>query len=315
MTIFFLLAGGLVLLYGGAEGLVRGSAALALRFGLPPLLVGLTVVAFGTSSAELVVSLDAALTGNGTIAVANVVGSNICNIALILGLSALIYPMQVQAQLIRLDVPIVIGCSLLLILLLSDGALGRLEGALLSLGLVGYITFSFYEARREKPQVQEVIAEVMPASGRAAWLDTVFVLGGLGALVVGADLFVSGAVALAERLGMSQAAIGLTIVALGTSLPELATSVVAAVKKEGDIAIGNIVGSNIFNVLGILGVTASVQPLQSQGIGFLDLGVMTAVALLLLPLMRSGYRLTRWEGGLLLLVYGGYVVYLFIMAS
>jgi cation:H+ antiporter len=310
MTGLFLLAVGLVLLYVGAEGLVRGSAALALRLGLTPLVVGLTVVAFGTSSPELVVSLDAAFAGRGTIAVGNVVGSNICNVTLILGLSALIRPMKVQAQLIRLDVPIVVGCSLLLVALLFDGGLGRVEGALLGLGLAGYVAFSLYQARKEKPEVRETISGVAPAPRGAAWVEGLFVVAGLGALVAGADLFVGGAVVVAERLGVNQAVVGLTVVALGTSLPELATSVVAAIRDEGDLAIGNVIGSNIFNILGVLGVTALAHPVQREGIDLLDLGVMTAAALLLLPLMRSGFRLNRWEGALLLAFYGGYIFYL-----
>lgn len=310
MTGLLLLAVGLVLLYVGAEGLVRGSAALAVRLGLTPLVVGLTVVAFGTSSPELVVSLNAALAGRGTLAVGNVVGSNICNVGLILGLSALIRPMKVQAQLIRLDVPIVIGCSLLLVALLFDGGLGRVEGALLGLGLAGYVAFSLYHARKEKPEVQETISGVARARRGAAWVEGVFVVAGLGALVAGADLFVGGAVVVAERLGVNQAVVGLTVVALGTSLPELATSVVAAIRDEGDLAIGNVIGSNIFNILGILGLTALAHPVQREGIDLLDLGVMTAAALLLLPLMRSGFRLNRWEGALLLACYGGYVFYL-----
>lgn len=311
MTGFLLLAGGLVLLYIGAEGLVRGSAALALRFGLTPLVVGLTVVAFGTSSPEFVVSLEAAFSGNGTIAVGNVIGSNICNIALILGLSALIRPMQVQVQLIRLDVPIVIGCSLLIGALLADGRLGRWEGGLLCLGLLGYVLFSLYQVRKERVHEEEGVNGVVTPSRYPIGRNALFVVVGLGALIGGANLFVNGAVVLAERIGLSEAVVGLTIVALGTSLPELATSVVAAVKREGDIAIGNVVGSNIFNILGILGGAALVKPLSSQGIGFIDFGVMTVVALLLLPLVRSGFRLTRGEGVVLLLVYGGYVTYLY----
>ncbi len=301
---------GLALLYVGAEGLVRGSAALALRLGLTPLVVGLTVVAFGTSSPELVVSLQAALSDNGAIAIGNVVGSNICNVALILGLSALIRPLKVHTQLLRFDVPLVVVASVLLALLLLDGALGRLEGALLTTGIVSYTGYILWKARTMNSGLQEEFAEALPARQGALWRHVAFVVGGLGLLVVGANLLVKGAVAVAETLGLSKAFIGLTIVALGTSLPEMATSLVAAVRREGDIAVGNIVGSNVFNILAILGLSSLAHPLHTQGVAMTDLIVMTAFAALMLPLMRTGFRLVRWEGALLLALYVGYVGWL-----
>ena len=304
------LIGGLVLLYYGAEGLVRGSAALALHFGVRPLVVGLTVVAFGTSSPELVVSLQAAMTHNGAIAVGNVVGSNICNIALILGLSALIRPMQVHAQLLRQDVPLMIFTSLLLVLLLANGFLGRLEGAVLFTGIVIYIALNIWMSRREHTRSRPDREEARSVSLRFYGRYGLFVVGGLTLLVFGADLMVDGAVALAERAGLSKAVIGLTIIALGTSLPELATSLVAAIRQEGDIAIGNVIGSNVFNILAILGISSLVVPLQAGGVGMVDLVVMTAFAVLMLPLMRTGFRLCRLEGALLLVLYTGYVYYL-----
>ncbi len=299
--------GGFVLLYFGAEGLVRGGAALALRAGMRPLVVGLTVVAFGTSSPELVVSLDAAFAGAGNLAVGNVVGSNICNVALILGLAALIRPMRVQVQLIRLEVPIVIACSILLAIFLLDERLGRLEGLLLFLGIIGYLAFSLRQVHKERKTVKEETLGALPSH---LWHDVAFVIGGVVILVIGARLFVDGAVRLAQSWGVSEAVIGLTIVAVGTSLPELATSVVAAIKKEGDIAIGNVVGSNIFNILAILGISALVVPLRAGGVGLVDLGVMIGLVLLLLPLMRTGFSIDRWEGALLLAAYVGYVAYL-----
>lgn len=309
-----LIVGGLALLYFGAEGLVRGSAALALRLGLTPLVVGLTVVAFGTSSPELVVSLGAALGGSSDIALGNVIGSNISNVALILGLTVLVRPAPVQAQLLRLDVPVMIGCSALLFVLLLDGGIDRLEGAVLALGAVGYTAFNLWYARRKPDVVGRMLgeepAEALPQPRGSAWRDVAFVLVGLGLLVVGARLLVEGAVAVAERFGLSEAFIGLTIVAIGTSLPELATSIVAALKGEGDLAIGNVVGSNVFNILGILGFSSLVHPLQGSGIGPVDLGVMLVLAVGVLVLMRSGYRLVRWEGALLLLGYAGYIYYL-----
>jgi len=305
-----LLCGGLALLYVGAEGLVRGSTALALRLGLTPLVVGLTVVAFGTSSPELVVSVQASLTGNGPIALGNVIGSNICNVGLILGLAALIRPLNVHVQLLRLDVPLMLLTSILLTLLLRDSGLARPEGLLLTIGIVLYTTFNVWKARREHTAAQQEFADVIPSIETKAWRDVLFVLGGIALLIVGAHLLVSGAVAIAERLGLSKAVIGLTIIAVGTSLPELATSLVAAARGEGDIAIGNVVGSNVFNILAILGFAALLNPLYAHEIGLVDLGVMTAFALLILPLMRSGFRLTRWEGALLLGLYAAYVVYL-----
>ena len=310
MYSFLQIAAGLVLLFGGAEGLVRGSAALALRAGLTPLVVGLTVVAFGTSSPEMVVSVQAALAGRGDLAVGNVVGSNIGNVALILGLSVLIRTMGVRAQLLRLDVPVMVAVSVLLWWLLGDGALGRPEGLVLAGGVVAYTLFNLWQARRETSAAQSVGEAVLPDPRRPLWRDVVFIVGGLALLVVGADLLVEGAVAVARRLGLSEAVIGLTIVAVGTSMPELATSVVAAFRGEGDIAIGNVVGSNIFNVLGILGTAALVRPLRIEGISPVDLAAMTLVAILLLPLMRTGFRLVRWEGGLLLAFYAAYVYYL-----
>lgn len=305
-----LMLAGLVLLFVGAEGLVRGSAALALRLGIPPLIVGLTIVALGTSSPELVVSIQAALSGRGAIAVGNVVGSNIVNIAVILGLAVVIRATTVHAQLVRFDVPILVGCSVLLMGLLADGQLGRLEGMLLVVGLLLYVGAAIYIARRESAAEEAVdVPELKPPAG-SPWRDVAFVIVGLGVLVVGARLLVDGAVTIAQSLGLSEAVIGLTIVALGTSLPEMATSAVAAVRGEGDIAVGNVVGSNLFNVLAILGISVLVRPVEQAGISIVDLAVMTALAVILLPLMRTDFRLVRWEGAVLLLIYVGYVVYL-----
>ena len=311
MTTALAILVGLALLSIGAEALVRGSAALALRLGITPLVVGLTVVAFGTSSPELVVSVKASLDDNGAIALGNVVGSNICNIALILGVSALIKPVRIEAQVIRREIPILIFASVLLWAMLAGGELQRWMGLLLTAGLVAYVAFSYIGARAEKNEaVREEFAEALPApEARRPWVDVLFVLVGLAMLLFGANLFVDGAVAVAERFGVSQAVIGLTIVAVGTSLPELATSIVAAFKGEGDIAVGNAVGSSIFNILCILGVASLIRPLPTTGISMIDLGVMTACALLVMPMMRSGFCLNRWEGIFLLAVYVGYLYY------
>jgi cation:H+ antiporter len=304
---------GFALLVGGADLLIRGGASVALRLGLTPLVVGLTVVAFGTSCPELVVSLRAALVGSGSIAVGNVVGSNICNIALILGLAALIRPLNVKLKLIRWDVPIMIGCSLVIGVLLLDGSIARGEGILLWAGIVAYVALSIHLAQREKRQLQAALLEAAPVPthpSKALGLDLVMIAAGLGLLLFGADLFVKGAVTIARYLGVSEAVIGLTLVALGTSLPELATSAVAAFRGQADIAVGNVIGSNIFNILAILGVTATIHPLRWEGIGMLDLGVMAGLALLMLPLMRTGFRVSRLEGVFLLFVYAAYIIYI-----
>ena len=305
------LLAGLVLLYFGAEGLVRGAASLALRAGITPLVVGLTVVAFGTSAPEMVVSTKAAWLGQGGIAVGNVVGSNIFNIAVILGLSALLRPMVVRMQLLLFDMPLVILASLVALLFLRDDQLARPEAALLFAGIIAYTAINIILARREKSrEIASEFAEGTPhASGRLA-VDLLYVLGGLALLVLGARLFVAAAVELARMWGVSEAVIGLTIVAAGTSLPELATSILAAARKQDDIAIGNIVGSNVFNLLAILGAAGLVRPLEASGIGAMDLGMMVLTALVLLPMMRTRMMLGRWEGALLLALYGGYLWWL-----
>jgi cation:H+ antiporter len=302
---------GLVLLYYGAEFLVNGASSLALRLGLTPLVVGLTVVAFGTSAPEMVVSVKASLAGQGNLALGNVVGSNIFNIAIILGLSALICPMKVQVQLIRIDMPVLIGVTLLTLLLVSDRQLARWEGLLFLSGAVGYTLFALHLARRETSQeaLQEFATELPQPKG-PVWLDWVRIGGGIILLVGGGHALVHGSVHLARMLGISEAIIGLTIVATGTSLPELATSIVAALKKEADIAVGNVVGSNILNLLAILGVSATIHPFSAAGITALDLGTMVAVSLVLLPIMWTGFEVRRWEGALLLAAYGTYLFFL-----
>jgi cation:H+ antiporter len=301
---------GCVVLYLGAEALVRGAASSARRWGVEPLVIGLTVVAFGTSMPELAVSMQAALDGAGPIAVGNVVGSNIANIALILGLSALIRPLAVHAKVIKIDIPILAATSLVLVWMLADDRLNRLEGAFLALGIVANTWWSFRASRGEPGTVRSEFDAGVPSPSPSRVRDVVFVLTGLGLLVLGARLLVGGAVTVAQGLGMSDAVIGLTIVAVGTSLPELATSVVAAGKGEGDIAVGNVVGSNLFNILGILGLASLTRPLDPCGMTSVDLWMMVGLAVLLFPVMRSGMRVSRVEGAGLLLVYAGYLIYL-----
>jgi cation:H+ antiporter len=312
MTLAILyLALGLVLLYYGAEALVRGSSSLALRLGLSPLVIGLTVVAFGTSSPELVVSLKAGLTGQGNISVGNVVGSNICNLGLILGLCALVTPVATTSQIVRMDIPIMIAVTAFAIFLLSNGTLTRTEGTLLATLLLAYVIFSIRLARRQPADALGAeFGEAVKVSKRGLAVDLLMVAGGLVLLIFGARFLVDGAVIIARAFGWSEALIGLTVIAIGTSLPELATSLVAAVKKEADIALGNIVGSNIFNLLGILGITAMVTPLAESGISLIDYAVMAVFALVLWPMAYHQKRITRLEGAILLAGYATYVSWL-----
>ena len=310
LAIIYLLAG-LVLLYFGAEGLVRGSSSLALRLGLSPLVVGLTVVAFGTSSPELMVSLRAALAGQSDISVGNVVGSNICNIGLILGLCALITPVATSSQIVRIDIPIMLGITALSLVLMADGNIGRTEGIIFVFILVAYVTFSIYLARRQPADALGAeFGEEVKISKRGLAIDIAMVIGGLALLVFGARFLVDGAIIIARTYGWSEALIGLTIVAIGTSLPELATSLLAAIKKESDIAVGNIVGSNVFNILAILGIASLITPLSGAGFSNVDYAVMTAFAVILLPMAWSGRTLSRPEGTILLLGYFGYMAWI-----
>ena len=254
---------GFALLYKGGDFLVTGAAGIAKKKNIPPFIVGVTLVAFGTSAPELAVSLRAALGGHGGLAVGNVVGSNICNIALILGLTALIRPPTIQAQVIRFDVPVMIGSSAFLILLLIDGSLSRLDGAALILALLVYLTLAVKKAREEQRAVRQEMRDALSRPSGYTRKRTLLLLIGLAVLVAGGDLFVRGAVGIAEALEIPSSIIGLSIVALGTSLPELATCISAARKQEADLAVGNIVGSNLFNILCVLGLAASVAP---QGI-------------------------------------------------
>ena len=310
LEIVLYLAGGLILLFVGAEGLIRGSSNLAIKMGITPLVVGLTVVAFGTSTPELVVSLKAALIGNSSISLGNVVGSNIANIALILGVAALIRPLDVHAKVIMREIPIMIGISVLLFLLLMDGELGLFDGLVFVFGLITYLIVNVMMARKEKnTEVDSEFTEGLK-SKLGIPISIILMIAGLGLLIFGANLFVQSAVAIAKIFNVSDAIIGLTIVAIGTSLPELITSIVAAYKKEADIAIGNVVGSNVFNILGILGITALIIPVSSVGISYIDLGVMLFTAIILFPLSRSGFSISRFEGAILLIGYFCYVYYL-----
>ncbi|MGQ0799626.1 MAG: calcium/sodium antiporter [Pseudomarimonas sp.] len=300
--------GGLVLLGFGAEGLVRGSSSIALRMGVTPLVIGLTIVAFGTGSPEMIVSLQAALSGNSDLALGNIVGSNICNIALILGIAALARPLHVRSELLQREVPVMIVVTLVLAAMLYDGMLGRWEGALLAISAVVYTVVIYRAARRDRDaEVAAEYANELPPPQSNTLRSVALVAAGFVGLLVGANVLVYGAVVIAEAMGMSQVVIGLTVIAIGTSLPELATSVVAAVRNDADVAFGNVLGSNILNILLVLGVVAMIRPISSAGLRPLDLGVLIGTALLIYPLMWRGRILDRWEGGLLLAGYATYV--------
>lgn len=312
---------GLVALTLGAEVLVRGAARLSLTFGISPLVVGLTVVAFGTSAPEMAVSVGAVLNGSGDLAIGNVVGSNIANVLLILGLSALIVPLVVAEQVIRQEIPIMIGASLLLVVLSLDGLIGRGEGALLFALVIVYCVFLVVQSRRASKTTQDEFADEMP-DPRSRWdahwsVQLLMIAVGLGLLVLGADWLVGAAVAVARAFGVSDLVIGLTVVAVGTSMPEIATSLVAAWRGERDIAVGNVVGSNVFNIfacLGLAGVLAEGGIPVSETARNFDLWVMLAVALACLPIAVSGREIARWEGGVFIAYYLAYTAYLVLAA-
>ncbi|MEA4863431.1 MAG: calcium/sodium antiporter [Victivallaceae bacterium] len=302
------LAAGTVLLYFGAEWLVKGGSRLAASLHVSPLVIGLTLVAFATSAPELTVSCAAALKGQGDIAVGNVVGSNICNITLILGLSAVITPLTVRRQLLKLDAPVMlIAAVLLATVCFFLGGVGRLVGAAFFLSLLVYVVHMVTASRRAGKSDDE-----KPPEAGLWYVSLLLAAMGLGGLVWGADLFVDGAVVCGRRAGLSEAVIGLTIVAVGTSLPELATSVVAAMRNERDIAVGNVIGSNIFNVLCIMGIAPMLAPLRPTGITPLDWAVMLGVSVLIWIFMATGKTINRLEGALLLAIFIGYTSYLVI---
>lgn len=315
--IYLAFAAGLVLLIVGADLLVRGASRMALSFGISPLVVGLTVVALGTSAPEFAVSIRGALAGQADISLGNIVGSNILNILLILGISALIVPLVVDRQIVRQEIPIMIGASLLLFGLSLDGQISTPEGAVLFGGLMAYLVMLYVQSRRRP--VEELDLELPEPSGwdRHWGVQVGLIVGGLGMLVLGAHWLVQAAVVFATWLGVSELVIGLTVVAVGTSLPEIATSIVAALRGQRDIAVGNIVGSNIFNILGVGGLTALVAPWPlpvSAALISFDMQVMLAAAIACLPIVFSRHMISRWEGGVFFGYYFAYTAYL-ILAS
>ena len=314
---FLTLVVGLVLLVVGAEFLVKGASNVAAILQIPPLIIGLTIVAYGTSAPEMSVSIMSSFSGQGDIAIGNVIGSNICNILLVLGLSSLVAPLIVSKQVIRSDVPIMIGVSLLLLMFSWDGQLSRVDSIILFIGGLLYTLSLIYQSNKQGAE-QDEFTEEYSFSGIVSpglWVkNIVLIIGGSGLLILGSRWLVNSAVTIAQALEVSELLIGLTIVAIGTSLPELATSVIASVRGERDIAVGNVLGSNIFNVLAVLGIGGAVSP---EGIPISDAiiqfnaPVAIAVAFACLPIFYSGKRIERWEGLLFLfyyLAYNGYLI-------
>jgi len=311
LMIAILIIGGLILLYFGADWLVQGAVTIALHFGLSPLIVGLTVVALGTSLPEALVSVQASIDNQGGIALGNVIGSNILNIALILGLSSLLQPLKVDSHLVKADVPLLVAASFLLIVLLEDFHISRMEGALLLLGIVFYVCGNIMTVKRSSTPKNEIEGIEIPEDPSINLLrDIGILILGLIALAFGSNILVSGAVDLARIWGLSEALIGLTIVSIGTGTPELATALMAAYRKSADIAIGNAVGSNLFNIMFVVGLAGIIAPMDATGIGYTDLYVMFGLTVLLLPTVWTGMVLDRKEGFLFLAVYVAYIYYL-----
>ena len=311
LMIAIYIIGGLILLYFGANWLVQGAITLALHLGLSPLIVGLTVVALGTSVPEALVSIQAAIGHQGGIALGNVIGSNILNIALILGLSSLILPLKVDSHIVKADVPLLTGATFMLVVLLEDFHISRMEGAFLLLCIVGYVAGNIMTVKRDSPDENKIEGMEVPENpGKTLWRDVGFLVLGIITLGFGANFLVSGAVDLARIFGLSEALIGLTIVSIGTGTPELATALMATFRKTPDLAIGNAVGSNIFNIMFVLGIAGLVAPLDGKGISSVDLYVMLGVTILLLPTVWTGRTLDRKEGFLFLAIYVGYLYHL-----
>lgn len=309
MSVIFILAG-LILLYFGAEWLVKGSSSVALALGVKPLIVGLTIVAFGTSSPELLVSIQAGLDGVGDIAIGNVIGSNICNIGLILGISAMINPINIRKEVFQFDLPLLLIISGGMIWVMLSGTITFANGIFLTSGLLLYLVLSFWRSKRSHTDVLADIPVDKRSDIRGILKNTLLIVLGLLFLALGSWSLVTGAVTLAEWLGMSTAVIGLTVVALGTSVPELAASVVASLKKHADFVVGGVIGSNIFNILCILGITSLIVPLEMGDVSQIDIIVMIAFTVIILPFMRTGFSISRLEGLLLVLAYFAYTTYL-----
>ncbi len=312
IILFFI---GLAGLYFGAEWLVKGASRFARSFNIRPIVIGLTIVAFGTSTPELVTSIMAGINHLNDIAIGNIVGSNIANIGLILGLTAIVQPLKVDMKLISREMPIVIGLSLLLYFMGWDSVLSRREGIILMVGILAYTVYVYRAALRESKSVEKEFLEYEESIGVTRdnlKKDIVWIIVGLGALIGGAYLLVHSAVYIARVVGISELVIGLTIIAVGTSLPELATSMVATIRKESDISVGNVLGSNIFNILAILGIASIIQPLQINTASLrIDMPVMLLFGIVLVPIITWKFMITRIQGFLLLTGYSIYILWLF----
>ena len=296
---------------------MKGGVSIATRFGVSALVIGLTLVAFATSAPELVVSVQAALAGSSDISIGNVIGSNICNIALILGLSAVIAPLSVHSKVLRFDLPVMTAVTLAMAAIgLLLGGFNRLTGTVFFAGLLAYIAWNIRLEKRDGSgdAETEIREEVENSRKYPLWLAAAFVIGGAAALVLGGKFIVDGAVGLGRMAHLSEAVIGLTIVAVGTSLPELATSLVAAARGEQDIAVGNVVGSNLFNMLGIMGIAPMIRPVSAAGITPVDWGMLLVSTLLLVPFMHTGRKVVRREGAVLLALYCAYIAFLAVNA-
>ena len=292
---------GVAMVLLGADRLTEGAAALARRMNVPEIIIGLTIVAAGTSAPELFVSLVSALKGTPDMAMGNVVGSNTMNCMLIVGCAAMVAPMTISRSTVQKDIPFSVRASVLLMILAINAYLGRFDGIILLLGFAAFMYYTLLQAKKGQVEQQETVKQINP------WLSAFFVVLGLAMLVVGSNVFVDAASDVAYSLGLSEGVVGLTIVAGGTSLPELATSVVAARKGQSAIAIGNVIGSNVFNILLILGLTATISPMQIQGITLVDMGMMLGSVSLVWLFSYTRFTVERWEGALLV---GGYLVYL-----
>ncbi len=318
-----LFTAGLIIIYYGAEFLVSGASALARSLGMSPMVIGLTVVAFGTSAPETFVSVVSSLKGKSMLAVGNVIGSNICNIALVLGLSAVFLPIPAQTSVVRRDIPIMLGISLYLLVISYNSVIGRIEGITLIIGIFSYTFLNYYIARRELKKLTGKVSFAKPLTSPKKWGSRLKQIGlvivGIAGVVAGAELIIDSAVKIMSILGVSEKFIGLTIVAFGTSLPELATSVVAAWKKEMDISLGNLVGSNVFNILSVLGIASLIRPIVIPG-GFIQSGLiydylmMIFISFLPWLMMRTSYKISRFHGLFLLSCYGAYLAWLIINA-
>ena len=307
---------GVAMVLTGADRLTEGASALARRMNVPEIIIGLTIVAAGTSAPELFVSLVSALKGTPDMAVGNVVGSNTMNAMLIVGCAAMVAPMVISRSTVKKDIPFAVGASVLLMLLSLNNYLGRWDGIILLLGFASFMVYTLMQAKKgEAAPVtddSQQAANSTPSKGMNPWLSALWVVAGLAMLVIGSNLFVDSASSVAYSLGISEGVVGLTVVAGGTSLPELATSVVAARKGQSAIAIGNVIGSNVFNILMILGLTATISPLAIEGITTLDMAVMLVSVALVWFFSFTRYTVERWEGGLLVV---GYLVYLWWLIS